>query len=288
MKLIKRFYETKDLPSDNRCACQVSIIDNTIIYRDGRPLNPLSEEDVTKIFKIGKINDLVVSDVRTIYVPNNILSDPRLFKWNDKIYAQVTKITHRPGQEYLSMIDIYDIENDQLFNIKYDKAMEREKNWIFFQSGNDLLCSYSLWNRTHKVLKLFNNQLIDYIDTTYHCVWIEQRFGQIKNTSNLVLHDGLFYGIIHSAIYDYKRGIHLYRCGVVAFNATYPFNVVKCSNVPLFNTNNPQLWGNHLQIKDNEFVIGMSKIDFDHLDLISLTEQEIQDHLDKDITYEYP
>lgn len=56
MKLIKRF-SYQEFLSDNKCVCAPTILDGLIVYRDGRPCNPICDPiNEYKVLKIGKID----------------------------------------------------------------------------------------------------------------------------------------------------------------------------------------------------------------------------------------
>ena len=286
MHLVKRF-TTKDLLTDNNTVCNPSFIvnKNIMIYRDGR--KELTDDN-TKLLKMSIIDrDLNVSDCKTIHIPDKDLSDARLLKWNDKVYIVVTIITLRSEEGYLAKMDILDIENNTLLNITYDKAKEKEKNWIFFENNGELLCSHSLYNGMHKILKLNGTKMEDYVVSTYETNWASH-LGPPRNTSNFAYYDGLLWGCFHSHDGDFNHPA-TYYCGIFSFKPTFPFNIIKMSNVPLFRARyrGDILYPNHLDIENDTFRIGMGVTEFDHFDIISLSKKEITDHLSNNITYEY-
>lgn len=289
LQLIKKF-TTDNLLNDNYNVCGPSILldDHIMIYRDGRPVNPLMPViDESKVLKVCSIDEQYnTNNHRTISVKNEILSDSRLVKWNDKIYIDVTKIYHQPGT-YTSKMDLYDYQQERLLNIVYMSAQPREKNWIFFQDpySTDLLCSYSLWNNSHKVLKLNYNKLENYAITNYISQW-HSDFGHIKNTSNFAHHNNLFWGCTHSHTYPTSS---VYRMGIFAFEDKFPYKIIKMSNVPLFNITEPNqiFWGSYLDIKNDIFTIGISGFDFDHFNIITLEKRDIEHHLNNNVSLDY-
>src|SRR5271166_1866842 len=288
-KLFKRF-TTKDLLTHNNSVCNPSYLldDGIVVYRDGRKEKT---DDNTKLLKIGDIdNHLNITNCRTISVPGKDLSDPRLVKWRNDTYVVVTIITLRIKEDlgYLAHMDLLDIKTNRLLGITYSNSTHREKNWIFFEHGAELMCSRSLWGRQHEVLKLNGTKMEDHAKSDYTTRWGSD-FGDIRNTSNFVYYDGLMWGCVHS--HDEHLSIPAtYYCGLFAFEPAYPFNVVKMSNVPLFNPRykGDILYPNHLDImNDGTFRIGMGVNEVDHFDIVTLSPEEVSEHLTDDMTYSY-
>lgn len=291
-KLVRR-YSIDDLLNHNKSVCNPSFFleDQVIVYRDGRKEK---EDDNTKLLKIGHIDqNLNITNCRTISIPNKDLSDPRLVKWKNKVYVVITQIILRiqENKGYLARMDLLDPETNQLLGITYDQAEEREKNWIFFEYNNELFCSRSLWDGKHQVLKLSSDtmQMIDYSVSNYTTNWNIARLGDIRNTSNFFFYNGLMWGCLHS------HDQHLYSpatyfCGIFAFEPEPPFKIVKMSNVPLFSGRfrGDIIYPNHLDILSNgTFRIGMGVFELDHFDIITLSPQEIFNHLEYDLTFTY-
>jgi hypothetical protein len=285
MHLVKRF-TTRDLLTHNNTVCNPSILMNRgiMIYRDGRKEDT---DDNTKLLKICKIDkNLNASDCQTIHIPGKDLSDARLIEWKNNPYIVATIITLRPGQDYLANMDILDIQNKTLLGLTYDKAGEKEKNWIFFEYQNQLFCSHSLWDGQHKILKLNGTKMEDYLISTYETKW-PMYFGGPRNTSNFAVYDGLMWGCFHS--HDYPNRPTTYYCGLFAFEPNPPFRIVRMSNTPLFHFRykGDIFYPNHLDIENNTFRIGMGVAALDHFDIISLSKDEIKDHLQNNKTFHY-
>lgn len=285
-KLVKRF-TTRDLLTHNRSVCNPSFLinDRLIVYRDGRDEN---KDDNTKLLKIGNIDsNLNVSNCNTIHIIGKDLSDPRLFKWGDNVYVVVTIITLYKHKSYDAAIDLLDLRTNSLLGLTYEDAEEKEKNWIFFEHDNELLCSRSLADGEHQVLKFDQNKMKDYVISTYRTGWPD-RFGKVRNTSNYAYHDGLMWGCIHSHDGEVTMPA-TYRCGLFAFELKFPYQIVKMSNVPLFRSRykGDILYPNHLDIVDGNFRIGVGVKEIDHFDIITVSYDEVKDHLERNISFNY-
>jgi hypothetical protein len=287
-QLIKRF-TTKDLLTHNNSVCNPSIlIDEGIMsYRDGRDEK---KDDNSKLLKIATIDrNLNTGNCYTISIPGKDLSDPRLLKWKDNIYVVITQIILRMAENksYLARMDLLDLRTEALLGLTYDAAEEKEKNWIFFEYNNQLLCSRSLNKGLHHILRLDGNKIYDYATSHYQTRW-SPNLGDVRNTSNFAYHDGLMWGCIHS----HDEHLHTpatYYCGFFAFELDFPFKVMKMSNVPLFypRYRGDILYPNHLDIVGDSFRIGVGVKDLDHFDIITISKDEIMNHMNNNITYNY-
>lgn len=289
MQLLKQF-STNDLYSDNQSICNPSILldDHLMIYRDGRnnPKHNRGIDDNSKLLKICNIDEnLNVSNIKSITIGNNVLSDPKLFKWNGKPYIEATVVTLPKSGGYSCKIDIIDIEKNELLGISYAKAVPKEKNWVFFEIGKDLFCSYHLKNGQHRVLKLLGKNVVDYAVSNYQTKWLPV-WGEIRNTSNFALYNGLLWGCFHSHT---ETSDFTYRMGIFAFEPVAPYRIKYMSNVTLFNIrfSGDIFYPSSLEVKDGNFMMGISFLDLYKIDVITISHDEIMKHLNENISYDY-
>ena len=158
------------------------------------------------------------------------LEDPRFFIYKNELYIQIVLYLVQPhrGMKWGRVaIAKY---NTMLFSVlQYadDPNSLMEKNWIFFEYNNQLYCTYAM-NRQHIVCKIFGNEAQAAYTTQYQLP--EAYHADLRPTCNLVMKDGLLWGIAH---YDIRKDdIRYYYCMFYAIEPTPPFKIVKIQREP--------------------------------------------------------
>lgn len=115
-----------------------------------------------------------------------------------------------------------------------------EKNWVFFEQGSRLLCTYQLWNCCHGVREV--NLSTGMVNPGYFSYYQDHnwsdRFGIPRTTASVIEHEGLLWGAHHSRRIipvTHKCFMPLqYNMGFYAFEPIPPFNIVRFSPEPVY------------------------------------------------------
>ena len=98
--------------------------------------------------------------------------DPRLFIYRDRLHVSYTG-TELTSKGIVTNV-LYARLNDRLgvekvFYPHYESRQPWEKNWVFFQSGDDLYCVYSI--NPHTILKVDGEKIVDVYETPCTHPW---------------------------------------------------------------------------------------------------------------------
>jgi len=130
------------------------------------------------------------------------LEDPRLFIYDGRLHISAAIIKYDPATHEIKWIRqcIIEYSTLELKIIQHSEIKQKaEKNWIFFNYDGELYCSYSIFDQRHDVCRVVDNLAYPAYYTSYRCArW--QRGNVMRGTSNLVLKDGLLWGVAHTSV----------------------------------------------------------------------------------------
>ena len=128
--------------------------------------------------------------------------DPRFFIWRDELYVSMV-LVHRSDKElkWVKMVVMkYPEMIWQVLHYPRCQFKQFEKNWVFFDYNGELYCTYTLHHGFHAVCKVNGNAIdLAYI-TEYKCPEVFRN--SVRGTSNLVMRDGLWWGVAHTSVYE--------------------------------------------------------------------------------------
>lgn len=148
--------------------------------------------------------------------------DPRLTVWNDRLF-----LSYNDGWQmgFAELDEEGNLQTARVLrdrkvvrNVLFDKD-QREKNWAFFGPDDGLFVSY--WVAPQVVFR-FDEQK-GKLGERWETPWtIPVDAGQLHGGSTPVLHEGLFWRVVHSHVAT-ESGRHCYRLWLMAFDAKPPF-----------------------------------------------------------------
>ena len=129
--LVKRF-TLQDLPSENGTICNPIYMDNTFCYRSER--QPFREQFLDKTLKISSFSrcfDVDISNIENLSHKDSIdrsgttsvLSDARLFRYNDSLWLNLT-LVNRVQNEYghISQIAISSLNDYNIQRVNFSNS----------------------------------------------------------------------------------------------------------------------------------------------------------------------
>jgi hypothetical protein len=169
-----------------------------------------------------------------------VYEDPRFFTFRNRLFLSVAIVHCKPDEQRVIWVKqgIVDLETNilQIIQAGHSDSMT-QKNWIFFEYGDELFCTYSLFNNKHIVCKIRGGMATPIFETSYHSRdWLKEDV--VRGTSNMVLKDGLLWGVAHTRVkippleYTYVK----YSAIFYAINSKPPFNVVYIQGEPFLDT----------------------------------------------------
>ncbi len=155
--------------------------------------------------------------------------DPRLFTYRGKLHMSFAFIETREGittaTQYLTKLGD-DYQPEKVWSPKYDKANAIEKNWIFFEHGDDLLAVYSI--SPHVILRVNGNVAEPYAETDTLLPWSG---GYLRGGTPVVRIGDEYISFLHGSVEG--AGRRTYNVGVYAFEAKPPFRVTRITHGPI-------------------------------------------------------
>lgn len=130
------------------------------------------------------------------------VEDPRLLIHKGRLFVQVVVVKFDVHDRTIKWTRLGLIEYDtlELKILHYsEQKQQMEKNWVFFSHDDDIYCTHSMFDGRHSVCKVIDNVAYPAYYTAYDCArW--QTGNVMRGTSNLVLRDGLLWGVAHTNI----------------------------------------------------------------------------------------
>ena len=167
--------------------------------------------------------------------PNHYsLEDPRFFVHNNQLWIQISVIRHINHDITWGKIGIVNYNTQTLRILQVDGGnTPLEKNWVFFEYEDELYCTYALFNGQHAVYKVDERVIKSCYQTAFVNI-----YPTLSGTSNLVLKDGLLWGVGHTkTVKKQKLWIAEYSAIFYAINPGPPFQVVYLQKSPFISTN---------------------------------------------------
>jgi predicted GH43/DUF377 family glycosyl hydrolase len=150
--------------------------------------------------------------------------DPRFFQFRGELWLSYAGYSQK--HKYPSTVCIGRLndrgEMDCHFPLHYEHRQTSEKNWVFFEHNERLLCVYQ--STPHMILDvdLFNCRA-----TTWNTVWKSPfKQGVIRGGASPVLHNGEWYHWFHGVQWGGHKKV--YSLGVLTFENQPPFRVTRC------------------------------------------------------------
>lgn len=166
---------------------------------------------------------------RTLAVPAGS-EDPRLFVFRGQLHVayascQNTGRALRTGMRYAQLGD--DGEVLAILEPQYAAAQALEKNWSFFEAGNDLHAVYWLSGR-RRILRIDGARALLAHDYRQDLPYAG---GEPRGGASPILHDGQFYAFFHGVIGEGSDRV--YSAGLYTFDAQPPFRIRRFIRQPL-------------------------------------------------------
>lgn len=160
---------------------------------------------------------------------NYCVEDPRFFVYNNDLwltYTDAHEVALARLNDDLTTADSFYLERPWFHT-------RPEKNWTFFQSGEQLYASYGI--APHKVIEVnLDDHTTKFVhETRFDYQW---KYGELRGGSCPVEHDGLLWSFFHSSVNIREESygpIRQYFIGVYAFEPKPPFRPVWMSKQPL-------------------------------------------------------
>lgn len=241
---------------------------------------------------INSIENIQYSDFYDDQHKPFIVSDTRFFKYKGNLYLNITMVNYAQNEYgYTAQIAIASLHDRRIVRINFEGMLEVEKNYSFFEYDEKLFFIRGLWDSaTHiyEVDPVCGEGFLAY-EKGYVSQHDAEASGSFRTTSSPVNRGELNYVCLHSHTDTLP---HTYKCGMMAFENSPPFDVKHVSNVPLFDIQGTEIiypigLSNGVENND-EFIIGFGLADYEKMDLVSITHNELREHFSNDVTFEYP
>lgn len=147
--------------------------------------------------------------------------DPRLFVFRNRLHVSYTGFNgDKTSVLYARLTD--DLQVEQVFPLQYAKRQHWEKNWVFFESQNELWCVYSSLP-DHRVLRVTDAYAEDAHETLNLFPWAG---GHHRGGASPVRLGDKFYHF-HHGCWDLGESwpTRRYNIGLTVFEANPPFRV---------------------------------------------------------------
>lgn len=164
------------------------------------------------------------------------LEDPRFFTFKDELYLQMSLVNRDETKANWTRVAITRYPNLVLQVLNYTRKQDKpwEKCWTFYEYDGELYCTYTLENGFHAVCQIKgSNADLKYV-TEYQCPAIYN--GCVRSSSNMVLKDGLLWGMAQTGDYEVKdkeRVEAYYDALFYAIEPTPPFRVKYIQKAPM-------------------------------------------------------
>lgn len=181
---------------------------------------------------------------QTIDLPESVgdehMEDARLFLHRDEPYVSYTEMTgYQPGVDFKCVMKYarlkltgsrWKVEETWKPNYGRNDWKSKEKNWIFFSSGDRLYCIYGD-EPSHTVLEVEGERIVGEWSTTKP-FW---EWGTVRGgTPPVVLPDGNMMAVFHSSVPTEQAPAYVrYFAGAYVFRGKAPFDVLSISPIPL-------------------------------------------------------
>jgi predicted GH43/DUF377 family glycosyl hydrolase len=155
--------------------------------------------------------------------------DPRLFLYQGRLYMSFTACRCGPDYHFCGM-RYCELNSDyqpvEVFEPKHPSFGPEEKNWQFFQQGDDLCFVYSI--SPHKVFKVHGSEVLEVFETPNVLPWSG---GKLRGGTPPVRIGDEFVSFFHGV--EGEGVDRRYNAGVYAFETRPPFRVTRMSAEPL-------------------------------------------------------
>jgi len=158
--------------------------------------------------------------------------DPRFFIHRDQLFFSFGAYYLNRGRFRMG----FGIVNDDLTTrdccvLEGANPLMDEKNWIFFSHSRQLYFTYAMADGVHDVHRLKDDRSESTFRTYYNDPW---KWGLARGGTQLILHEGLWYGFFHGTNYYIEGLDRRYFMGAYAVSPEPPFPIVRMSATPLY------------------------------------------------------
>jgi hypothetical protein len=287
-RLEKRFH-LSEVVSENRCIGGISFVNGYFCYRSGRPGRTDFPEKTLKIGRIADDYSVSRDSIKNIYPPDGyVASDGRLFDFNGETYINVNFV--QPAKNlhgYVSRMCLYNVELKKFVFLKSANFSDVEKNFSYFCVEDKLFFTRSIWKGIQEIYE------VDPVSGVCNLMYVnefhsnfEKLYGDMRHCSNSIRVGGSFFSMVHSHTNELP---HLYNIGIAEFDAEPPFRFKRISSKAILDPEwSEVIYPVGLQFFDERFFVGMGLAGFDYMDIISFSNEEIEDHFEFGVTYKYP
>ncbi|WP_020472436.1 glycoside hydrolase family protein [Zavarzinella formosa] len=182
--------------------------------------------------------DMTPGGSKTIRLPHPMCvggrEDPRLFAHDGAMHLSFIGVRLRqPGNHTVARQLFARLDNDlnavRVWEPKYDRTTEWEKNWQPFSHDGRLFVVYSM--RPWVVLELTGDLALPVSEAT----GVPWKFGLPRGGAAPVLHNGEWYAFFHGTDKSgYDRGLPaIYTTGVCTFESKPPFRPLRITREPI-------------------------------------------------------
>ncbi len=155
--------------------------------------------------------------------------DPRLFRYRGAIHVAYAGVIGEQTFHHTSVLYARlgaDLQVTELFYPYYPSRNLWEKNWAFFEHGENLYCVYSI--APHKILRVDGNRADLAYETPVTHYW---QGGEMRGGTCPVRVDDEYWCFFHDRVPG--PGYDVYRTGLYAFSAKPPFALTRLAPEPL-------------------------------------------------------
>ena len=183
--------------------------------------------------RVGKIHDVVI--------PGQLeCQDPRFFLYRNQLHFSF--VTRKNGNQCTGIGLVNDdlsVHDCRVFEPPMNRSSE--KNWIFFQHGDDdLYFTYAMSYGVHQVYRLAGDVFEPAFKMRYRDPWT---WGCARGGTQLIPHEGLWYGFFHGVVYNHGGLDRQYFMGAYAVSPDPPFPIVRMSRTPLYTPSESRFCG---------------------------------------------
>lgn len=156
--------------------------------------------------------------------------DPRIWLFNGRPHVSFTGVQIKNGGMKTHVLYARlgeDLQVEQLATPRYKDRRPWEKNWGFFQHGDDLLAVYSIGPK-HRVIRM-NGDQVEVVSETDCFPW---NGGEPRGGAPPIRVGDEYWNFFHDRVHD-EGGIAIYRAGLYTFETNPPFKPLRYIPKPI-------------------------------------------------------